>query len=58
MLRVLDASSGALNIAGSLCGVPFVGAAAVLVEQIVQTCDEVKVHKVRLVLHCRLHDSF
>ncbi|KAF8163093.1 TKL/TKL-ccin protein kinase [Crassisporium funariophilum] len=45
MRRVLDASTGALTIAGSLCGVPFVGAAAVIVEDIVKTCDEVRAHK-------------
>ncbi|KDR81397.1 hypothetical protein GALMADRAFT_89278 [Galerina marginata CBS 339.88] len=45
MLRVLDASNGALTLAGSLCGVPFVGAAAVVVDSIVKTCGEVKVHK-------------
>lgn len=45
MLRALDVSSGALNIAG-ICGVPFVGAAATVVDGIVKTCEEVKVHKV------------
>ena len=47
MRRVLDASTGALNIAGSLCGVPFVGAAAIIVNDIVKACDEVKAQKVR-----------
>ena len=47
MRRVLDVSTGALNIAGSLCGIPFVGAAAIIVSDIVQACDEVKAQKVR-----------
>ncbi|KAJ3517797.1 hypothetical protein NLJ89_g281 [Agrocybe chaxingu] len=47
-LRVLEASTGALNIAASLCGIPFVGAIAIAVEEIVKTCGEVKTHKVEL----------
>jgi hypothetical protein len=47
MRRVIGASVGALTIAGSLCGVPYVGAAAIIVNDIVQTCDEVKAQKVR-----------
>ncbi|CAA7267978.1 unnamed protein product [Cyclocybe aegerita] len=47
-LRALEASTGALNIAASLCGIPFVGAIAIAVEEIVKTCGEVKTHKVEL----------
>lgn len=47
MLRVLETSSTALSLAGSLCGVPFVGAAAVIVGEIVKACNDVKVHKVK-----------
>ncbi|KAF8906038.1 TKL/TKL-ccin protein kinase [Gymnopilus junonius] len=47
MLRVIDGANDALAIAGSLCGVPFVGAAAVVIDKIVKTCNEVKVHKQR-----------
>lgn len=47
MLRVLETSSTALTLAGSLCGVPFVGAAAVIVGEIVKACNDVKVHKVK-----------
>ncbi|KAF8803631.1 TKL/TKL-ccin protein kinase [Phlegmacium glaucopus] len=45
MRRVIDTSTSALNIAGSLCGVPFVGAAAIIVNDIVRACDEVKAQK-------------
>jgi hypothetical protein len=47
MLRVLETSGTALALAGSLCGVPFVGAAAVIVGEIVKACNDVKVHKVK-----------
>jgi hypothetical protein len=47
MLRVLETSGTALTLAGSLCGVPFVGAAAVIVGEIVKACNDVKIHKVK-----------
>lgn len=47
MLRVANTANDALTIAGLLSPVPFVGAAAVVVDKIVKTCNEVKVHKVR-----------
>ncbi|PPQ63201.1 hypothetical protein CVT24_005746 [Panaeolus cyanescens] len=45
MLRILEASGDALNLAGSLSGVPLVGAAAILVQEIVKTCEDIKAHK-------------
>lgn len=48
MLRIVEASGGILNIASSLSGVPFLGAAALIVQEIVKTCDDIKVHKVCL----------
>jgi len=45
MLRVLGASGGVLNVAGAVGGVPCVGVAAIVVDEIVKTCDEVKLHK-------------
>jgi hypothetical protein len=37
---------GALEIAGSLCGVPYVGAAAIVLRDIVNCCNQVVVQKV------------
>ncbi|RDB21515.1 Serine/threonine-protein kinase STY46 [Hypsizygus marmoreus] len=45
MRRTVRASLGALEIAGSLCGVPFVGAAAIILKDIAQSCDDVRVQK-------------
>jgi len=46
MLRVLEASAGTLNMAGA-CGVPFIGIAGVIVQDIIKICDDLKLHKVR-----------
>jgi hypothetical protein len=46
MKSAVRASLGALEIAGSLCGVPFVGAAAIVLKDIINACDEVRVRKV------------
>lgn len=48
MRAVLDVSLGSLEIAGALCGVPFVGAAAIILKDIVAACDGVRAHKVSL----------
>lgn len=46
MKSAVRASLGALEIAGSLCGVPFVGAAALVLKDIIAACDEVRIKKV------------
>jgi hypothetical protein len=45
MRALLDVSLGSLEIAGALCGVPFVGAAAIILKDIVAACDGVRAHK-------------
>ncbi|KAF9001995.1 kinase-like domain-containing protein [Cyathus striatus] len=40
-----DITLGALELAGSLSGIPFAGAAATILEQIVRSCEEVVTHK-------------
>ncbi|KAF8964090.1 TKL/TKL-ccin protein kinase [Flammula alnicola] len=45
MLRTLGAAGTALNIAGSVSGVPFAGTAGIIVQDIVNTCDDIRVHK-------------
>ena len=45
MLRVLEASAGTLNMAGA-CGIPFIGAAGIVVQDIIKICDDLKLHKV------------
>lgn len=42
-----SAASGALNIAGTV-GVPFVGVAGIVLQDIINTCDEVKIYRVRI----------
>jgi len=46
MRKLLHTSVNALQIASSLSGVPFVGAAALIVQDIVQACDDIRVQKV------------
>lgn len=46
MKKTIRASLGALEIAGSLCGVPFVGAAAIILKDIAEACDDVRVQRV------------
>lgn len=46
MNRILDTSVNALQLAGSLTGVPYVGAAAVVLQEITTCCQQVAVHKV------------
>jgi hypothetical protein len=46
MIAALSTAGGALNIAGSVGGVPLVGVAGATLQQIVQTCDNVKINKV------------
>ncbi|KAF9479740.1 kinase-like protein [Pholiota conissans] len=45
MLAALGTTGGILNVVGALGGVPLVGAAGAILQEIVQTCDDVKVHK-------------
>ncbi|KAF9459539.1 TKL/TKL-ccin protein kinase [Collybia nuda] len=47
MKSAVRASLGALEIAGSLCGVPFVGAAALVLKDIITACDEFRVQKAK-----------
>lgn len=47
MRQAVVASANVLEIAGSLAGVPYVGAAAGLLRDIIISCDDVRVHKVR-----------
>ncbi|KAF5386909.1 hypothetical protein D9615_001738 [Tricholomella constricta] len=44
-LGVVRAASTVLEVAGSLSGVPYVGAAAVVLREIAQSCEEVSVHR-------------
>jgi hypothetical protein len=46
MMNVIRPSLSALEIAGSLCGVPYVGAAAILLQDIARSCEDVAIHKV------------
>jgi hypothetical protein len=48
MNKVVTTSVGALEIAGSLCGVPYVGAAAVLLRDIIAYSDQVAGQRVTL----------
>ncbi|KAF9532397.1 kinase-like domain-containing protein [Crepidotus variabilis] len=45
MLRIASATVAPLNLAAALSGVPFVGAAGVVVQEIVKSCEEAKIHK-------------
>ncbi|KAF8226216.1 TKL/TKL-ccin protein kinase [Tricholoma matsutake] len=47
MQRTVRASLDAFQLASSLCGLPFVGAAATIVLDIITTCDEVRIQKKR-----------
>lgn len=49
MSMALHVTKDALEIAGSI--VPFVGAAAVIVREITDLCDEIRVHKVISAVH-------
>ncbi len=44
MLPAVGAVTGVLNLSGA-AGAPFVGVAAILLQDIVQTCDKVKIYK-------------
>jgi len=48
MLRVLELSARPLSVAGA-SGIPFIGIAGIIVQDIVDICKELKLHKVRLV---------
>ncbi|KAF6764956.1 TKL/TKL-ccin protein kinase [Ephemerocybe angulata] len=45
MRQIVVATANVLEIAGSLSGVPYVGAAATLLREIVVTCDGIRIHK-------------
>ncbi|TFK42824.1 TKL/TKL-ccin protein kinase [Crucibulum laeve] len=45
MRKVVGVSINALEIAGSLCGVPFVGTAAIILKDICMSCDEMIAQK-------------
>jgi len=47
MYRTVQASLGAFEFASSLSGLPFVGAAATVVLDILNACDEVRIQKVQ-----------
>ena len=47
MLRALELSSRPLNMVGA-SGLPFIGIAGIVVQEIVDICKELKLHKVRL----------
>ncbi|KAL0947261.1 hypothetical protein HGRIS_013382 [Hohenbuehelia grisea] len=52
---VLGSVGNALEIAGSLCGVPYVGAAAIIVQEIAERCGEIAIQRrkaQRLADHC------
>jgi hypothetical protein len=49
MLRALEVSARPLNMAGA-CGIPFIGIAGFIVQDIVDICKELKLHKVRLMV--------
>lgn len=51
MRRVAGTTITALEIAGAVCGVPYVGAAAVLLQEIVRLCDDVGIRKVGMSLN-------
>jgi hypothetical protein len=48
MDNTIGMALGALEIAGSLCGVPYVGAAAIVLRDIVDSCNQVVVQKVNV----------
>lgn len=45
MNRAIALTGASLEIAGSLSGVPFVGAAAILLNEIVACCEDIQVKK-------------
>lgn len=45
--HLVKSSLGALEIAGSLSGVPYVGTIVIVLQDIVECCHQVKVQKVR-----------
>lgn len=45
-LRLVEATAVPLNLAGA-CGIPFVAAAGIIIQDIIKVCDELKLHKVR-----------
>ncbi|KAJ8468627.1 hypothetical protein ONZ45_g17178 [Pleurotus djamor] len=47
MNRVLAVTGTSLEIAGSLTGIPYVGAAAILLNQIAGCCNEIQVKKIK-----------
>ena len=57
MLPAIGAATGVLNISGA-AGVPFIGVAAILLQEIVRTCDEVKIYKACVDTLLRLSPSY
>jgi hypothetical protein len=49
MLRALELSARPLSVAGA-SGIPFIGIAGIIVQDIVDICKELKLHKVRLMV--------
>ena len=49
MLRALEVSARPLNMAGTI-GIPFIGVAGIIVQDIANICKELKLHKVRLIM--------
>ena len=49
MLRALEVSARPLNMAGTI-GIPFIGVAGIIVQDIADICKELKLHKVRLMM--------
>jgi len=49
MLRALELSARPLSMAGA-GGIPFIGIAGIIVQDIVDICKELKLHKVRLMM--------
>jgi hypothetical protein len=54
MMAVIRPTVNALEIAGSLCGVPYVGTAAIVLKDIVKCCDDVAIHKASISIFPRL----
>lgn len=46
MDNLVRAGLNALEVAGSLSGVPYAGAAAIVLRELVESCKQVGVHKV------------
>jgi hypothetical protein len=55
MQNTVRASLGAVEVASSLCGLPFVGAVAMVALDIIEACDEVRIQKVQLLLYHHRH---